>query len=66
MTAHRVGVPRGPNRPLSPTLAAAAYLIAGCVICTTGACHLPVRVPDGTGLVGPLVIPGKTSCLVNP
>jgi hypothetical protein len=27
--------------------------------------HLPVRVRDGTGLVGPLVIPGVTSCLVN-
>lgn len=25
--------------------------------------HLPVRVRDGTGLVGPLVIPGITSCL---
>ncbi len=26
--------------------------------------HLPVRVRDGAGLVGPLVIPGVTSCLV--
>lgn len=26
--------------------------------------HLPVRVRDGTGVVGPLVIPGLTSCLV--
>jgi bacteriocin biosynthesis cyclodehydratase domain-containing protein len=25
--------------------------------------HLPVRVRDGTGLVGPMVIPGLTSCL---
>lgn len=25
--------------------------------------HLPVRVRDGTGLVGPLVMPGVTSCL---
>ena len=25
--------------------------------------HLPVRVRDGTGLIGPLVIPGTTSCL---
>ncbi len=25
--------------------------------------HLPVRVRDGTGLVGPLVLPGATSCL---
>jgi bacteriocin biosynthesis cyclodehydratase domain-containing protein len=28
-----------------------------------GVPHLPVRVRDGTGLVGPLVIPGMTSCL---
>lgn len=28
-----------------------------------GVPHLPVRVRDGTGLVGPLVIPGRTSCL---
>jgi bacteriocin biosynthesis cyclodehydratase domain-containing protein len=25
--------------------------------------HLPVRMRDGTGLIGPLVIPGVTSCL---
>lgn len=25
--------------------------------------HLPVRVRDGTGMVGPLVLPGVTSCL---
>lgn len=30
---------------------------------TRGVAHLPVRVRDGTGLVGPLVIPGMTSCL---
>jgi len=30
---------------------------------TRGVAHLPVRVRDGTGLVGPLVIPGVTSCL---
>ncbi len=28
-----------------------------------GVPHLPVRVRDGTGLVGPLVIPGVTACL---
>ncbi len=28
-----------------------------------GVAHLPVRVRDGIGLVGPLVIPGVTSCL---
>jgi bacteriocin biosynthesis cyclodehydratase domain-containing protein len=30
---------------------------------SAGIAHLPVRVRDGTGLVGPLVIPGVTSCL---
>ena len=30
-----------------------------------GVPHLPVRVRDGIGLVGPLVIPGITSCLDN-
>ncbi len=28
-----------------------------------GVAHLLVRVRDGIGLVGPLVIPGGTSCL---
>jgi hypothetical protein len=28
-----------------------------------GVAHLPVRLRDGAGLVGPLVIPGMTSCL---
>jgi hypothetical protein len=30
-----------------------------------GVPHPAVRVRDGTGLEGPLVIPGVTSCLVN-
>ncbi|HEU0192530.1 MAG TPA: cyclodehydratase [Mycobacterium sp.] len=30
---------------------------------SAGVAHLPVRLRDGTGLVGPLVIPGLTSCL---
>jgi len=30
-----------------------------------GVPHLPVRVRDGIGLVGPPVIPGVTSCLEN-
>ena len=30
-----------------------------------GVAHLAVRVRDGVGLVGPLVIPGVTSCLGN-
>ncbi|HEY3472455.1 MAG TPA: hypothetical protein VGL47_45470 [Amycolatopsis sp.] len=28
-----------------------------------GVPHMPVRVRDGTGIVGPLVIPGRSSCL---
>ena len=28
-----------------------------------GIAHLPVRLRDGAGLVGPLVVPGVTSCL---
>ncbi len=31
-----------------------------------GVAHLAVRVRDGVGLVGPLVIPGVTSCLGSP
>jgi hypothetical protein len=27
-----------------------------------GIAHLAVRVRDGTGLVGPLIVPGVTSC----
>jgi hypothetical protein len=30
---------------------------------TAGVAHLPVRLRDGAGLVGPLVVPGVTSCL---
>ena len=30
---------------------------------SAGVAHLPVRLRDGAGLVGPLVIPGVTSCL---
>lgn len=28
-----------------------------------GTAHLPVRLRDGTGVVGPLVLPGRTTCL---
>jgi len=28
-----------------------------------GTAHLPVRLRDGTGIVGPLVLPGRTTCL---
>src|SRR5215217_7250277 len=33
------------------------------VLLHEGVTHLPVRVRDGLGIVGPLVIPGRTSCL---
>jgi hypothetical protein len=33
------------------------------VAVTARVAHLPVRLRDGAGLVGPLVIPGVTSCL---
>lgn len=36
-------------------------LVAHCV--TTGVAHLPVRLRDGIGVVGPLVLPGRTACL---
>jgi bacteriocin biosynthesis cyclodehydratase domain-containing protein len=29
----------------------------------TGTAHLPARLRDGTGVVGPLVLPGRTACL---
>lgn len=29
----------------------------------TGLAHLPVRLRDGVGVVGPLVLPGRTACL---
>jgi bacteriocin biosynthesis cyclodehydratase domain-containing protein len=29
----------------------------------TGTAHLPARLRDGVGLVGPLVLPGRTACL---
>jgi bacteriocin biosynthesis cyclodehydratase domain-containing protein len=46
---------------LSDNLIADPRLVRG--LHDAGVPHLPVRVRDGTGLVGPLVIPGTTSCL---
>ncbi len=76
----RCGVPApGSGRPATATPGApssgvdlvvlADYLIADPRLVrdlhTAGVPHLPVRVRDGAGLVGPLVIPGVTSCLRN-
>ena len=46
---------------LADTLAADPRLVRD--LHTAGVPHLPVRVRDGTGVVGPLVIPGLSSCL---
>ena len=46
---------------LSDSLVAEPLLLRELHSC--GVAHLPVRVRDGAGLVGPLVVPGVTSCL---
>jgi hypothetical protein len=46
---------------LSDFLVAHPHLVRA--LLASGVPHLPVRVRDGVGLVGPLVIPGVTSCL---
>jgi bacteriocin biosynthesis cyclodehydratase domain-containing protein len=60
MAEHRGGTPPdvvilGDCLMIEPSLA--AELIA------TRTPHLPVQLRDGTGVVGPLVLPGRTSCL---
>jgi hypothetical protein len=65
--------PRWPASPVSPAAVDLVVLSDSLVadprmvreLHSRGVPHLPVRVRDGTGLVGPLVIPGVTSCLVN-
>lgn len=46
---------------LADTLAPDPRLVRDLQVCAVP--HLPVRVRDGAGLVGPLVIPGVSSCL---
>ncbi|MCQ4121388.1 hypothetical protein [Rhodococcus tibetensis] len=46
---------------LTDDLVAEPRLVADLV--RSGIPHLPVRVRDGRGVVGPLVLPGRTSCL---
>ena len=60
--------PRRASRPRPPTWSCCRihwWPIRGCcATCTPPRIpHLPVRVRDGAGLVGPLVMPGVTSCL---
>lgn len=66
----RIGHSSQPHATVSSTVdlvVLADYLVADPRILrdlhSTGVPHLAVRVRDGTGLVGPLVIPGVTSCL---
>lgn len=67
----RVGHSRSPKAPAPPEdtdlVVLADYLVAEPRVVrdlhTARLAHLPVRVRDGCGLVGPLVFPGRTSCL---
>jgi hypothetical protein len=69
----RVAHSSEPHAAVSPAavdlVVLAHYLVADPRIVrdlhSRGVPHLPVRVCDGTGLVGPLVIPGVTSCVVK-
>jgi bacteriocin biosynthesis cyclodehydratase domain-containing protein len=58
-----VGAPSEPTDlvVLADVLVARPHLVRALI--ADGVPHLPVRVRDGTGLVGPLVVPGVTSCL---
>lgn len=67
----RIGRSSQPHTTIAPTavdlVVLADYLVTDPRLVRDlhnhGIPHLPVRVRDGTGLVGPLVIPGVTSCL---
>ncbi|BCI52208.1 hypothetical protein NIIDNTM18_14860 [Mycolicibacterium litorale] len=67
----RVGHSRSPKAPPPPDatdlVVLSDYLVAEPRVVrdlhTARLAHLPVRVRDGSGLVGPLVLPGRTSCL---
>ncbi|KUI23908.1 cyclodehydratase [Mycobacterium sp. IS-1742] len=67
----RVGHTRTPKAPAPPEatdlVVLADYLVTEPRVVrdlhTARLAHLPVRVRDGSGLIGPLVFPGRTSCL---
>lgn len=67
----RVGHTRSPNAPApsesTDLVVLADYLVAEPRVLrdlhSARLAHLPVRVRDGAGLIGPLVFPGLTSCL---
>jgi bacteriocin biosynthesis cyclodehydratase domain len=56
-----------PPRLLVPDLVVLADEYPDPVVCADlvvgGIAHLPVRLRDGVGVVGPLVLPGRTACL---
>jgi hypothetical protein len=56
-----------PTRPVTDLVVLSDFLITEPRVVrdlhAAGVAHLPVRLRDGAGLVGPLVIPGVTSCL---
>lgn len=55
------GAPKGDLVVLADALMIDPRLSVDLVV--RGIAHLPVRVRDGIGVVGPLVLPGETSCL---
>lgn len=67
----RVGHTRSPKAPAPPEstdlVVLADYLVTEPRMVrdlhTARLAHLPVRMRDGCGLIGPLVFPGRTSCL---
>ncbi|WP_193043864.1 cyclodehydratase [Mycolicibacterium baixiangningiae] len=67
----RVGHTRAPKAPAPPDatdlVVLADYLVTEPRVVrdlhTARLPHLPVRMRDGAGLIGPLVFPGRTSCL---
>lgn len=67
----RVGHTRSPKAPAPPEatdlVVLADYLVTEPRVVrdlhNARLAHLPVRVRDGSGLIGPLVFPGRTSCL---
>jgi hypothetical protein len=62
--AHAVVTPAGADLVvLSDCLVADPRMVRD--LHSQGVAHLPLRVRDGVGLVGPLLIPGVTSCLSN-
>ncbi|MDP9398525.1 MAG: ThiF family adenylyltransferase, partial [Actinomycetota bacterium] len=60
----RIGLPRGCAEPDLAVLTATEFLAAGVAddLLRRGVPHLFATVREGTGIVGPLVLPGESSC----